>query len=1402
MRSSKLPIFIKKFSWTAAFCLATPSLYAVTNLTVSTPGDANVATAGTFSGSSGDLRGVLNHINQNPDTYNVTFALGGSNTITLGAMLPILNLNAANTIALDGTNGGTPIVIDGASTFRGFFARQGNVTLQNLSIQNVKAKGGTGGIGGGGGGMGAGAAIFIDKAAVTLSNLTISSASAIGGAGGANSGGGGGGGGGLGGNGGNGGDGSGVGGFLVGGGGGGIGGAGGNGDNTALGAGGGGGGINCGTNFTGKGGDAPSNNGLTGGGIGGASAGSGLGGGMGGINGGGGGAGGSGPGGGQGGGGGGVGGNSSMSSTGGLGGYGGGGGGNGNASESGQVNDGGFGGGGGGGSESSSDPTGSGGFGGGAGGYALASLGSGGFGGGGGGSAPFDTATVGGVGGGKGGDNSGPGGGGAGFGGAIFVNSGAYNSSSPGSLTILGPFTTSSSGSNTTTAGAAGGAGATVGWSKGNDAFFLTGTAVTFDPNGSTISIFNSIGDDSPASFTGAPSGVTQGTKSGAVLNIGNSANPAGTVTLVTANTYSGGTNLNKGTLKIEDSGSLGTGSVTFATADGNILQAGTSGLNIANSIALSKNGVIDTNGANNSQLSGSISGAGSLTVKGSSTDDLSITNSNNYSGGTILNGPTLFISQNDSLGTGSLTNSALGSTLAPKSSNLIVNNSIILNNGLNVDTNGETFTLNGQISGTADFHKTGGGVLVLTNPGNNYTGGTEINSQTLALALDGTIHTSPTLFIASIGAFDISQSSIEPIIGDLSGDPLAIVNLGSKTLFLGASASTTYSGVIQDGGIGGGAGGSITKQGSSTLTLAGANTYTGTTTINKGTLAAGAVNALSQNSAVTFADDATAILDISGFNNRVASLSGGGSTGGNVTLGSNTLTLGNSITDTSYAGAISGTGGITKVGTAKQTFTGTNSYSGTTQINAGTLAAGATNALSPSSPVSFANVAGAILDISAFDNQIASLAGGGALGGNVTLGANTLTLGNDTSATSYAGAISGTGGINKIGMATQTFTGTNTYTGITLISTGTLKINSVTALPFGGNVGLTGSGSKLDLSGAGGAMTIGDLTGGNPGAIVDAGTNNLTFGTATPTATFFGNIQGSGNLTKQNAGTVILNGVNAFSGPTDVTGGTLIVNGSLASSPMTVEAGATLGGTGTTGDVTLKGSVSPGNSIGTMNTGAFTFNSGSNYLVELSNAASDVIAATGVVTINPGATLNLASVGLTSPLSSYTIITSTMPLVGSGNFTLVNPFPRFNFAVQYDPTDVMLVLQSMVNFSAKGNAGAVVKCFNTLIGSPDPTLAAVVNVLDAQTMSEWQHSFNQMQPANFNNIAFAQENVAERIRQNFSAHLFEQRVESCPDQKPWRVWLAPFYEHAHQRGEGSNKGYKENFRGFTTAID
>src|SRR5207248_1989637 len=71
--------------------------------------------------------------------------------------------------------------------------------------------------------------------------------------------------------------------------------------------------------------------------------------------------------------------------------------------------------------------------------------------------------------------------------------------------------------------------------------------------------------------------------------------------------------------------------------------------------------------------------------------------------------------------------------------------------------------------------------------------------------------------------------------IGSLEGSGNAF--LGARNLTVGNNLSKTFSGVMQDGGVGGGTGGSLTKIGTGAFTITGANTYTGATTVNGGAL-------------------------------------------------------------------------------------------------------------------------------------------------------------------------------------------------------------------------------------------------------------------------------------------------------------------------------------------------------------------------------------------------------------------------------------------------------------------------------------------------------------------------------------------------------------------------------------
>lgn len=130
----------------------------------------------------------------------------------------------------------------------------------------------------------------------------------------------------------------------------------------------------------------------------------------------------------------------------------------------------------------------------------------------------------------------------------------------------------------------------------------------------------------------------------------------AGTLTLSGANTYSGGTSLNAGTIAVGNNTALGTSGLAMANAT--TLQAASS-VALANAISVAATSAVDTNG-NNLGLSGIISGAGSINKVGAGT--LTLSGANTYSGPTNINAGSLILT--GSLGSAATTTIASGAIL------------------------------------------------------------------------------------------------------------------------------------------------------------------------------------------------------------------------------------------------------------------------------------------------------------------------------------------------------------------------------------------------------------------------------------------------------------------------------------------------------------------------------------------------------------------------------------------------------------------------------------------------------------------------------------------------------------------------------------------------------------------
>ena len=309
-------------------------------------------------------------------------------------------------------------------------------------------------------------------------------------------------------------------------------------------------------------------------------------------------------------------------------------------------------------------------------------------------------------------------------------------------------------------------------------------------------------------------------------------------------------------------------------------------------------------------------------------------------------------------------------------------------NTGGNYDFNAAITNSNGNL---INLTKLGSNTLTL-HGANTYTGVTTVSAGTLQFANENSLYsnnhaswTAANLMVNSgaTAAFNVDTNGGAGGSGLFSAaDVQALSALGTATggfksgSALGFDTSNdstgnfTYANVIANPNFGANILG-VTKLGTNTLTLSAANTYTGPTTVVNGTLVATNNGSLGSSTATTagllmnttvgsptviFTSSAPAIASLAS--------SGSGSSSvvlGNLTAGSpTTLTVGGGNTSTAFSGQISdGTGtnpaaigNLTKTGAGTLTLSAQNNYTGKTTISQGTLALGTSNALSSTSQV------------------------------------------------------------------------------------------------------------------------------------------------------------------------------------------------------------------------------------------------------------------------------------------------------------------------------------------------------------------------------------------------------------------------------------------------------------------
>ncbi len=343
--------------------------------------------------------------------------------------------------------------------------------------------------------------------------------------------------------------------------------------------------------------------------------------------------------------------------------------------------------------------------------------------------------------------------------------------------------------------------------------------------------------------------------------------------------------------------------------------------------------------------------------------------------------------------------------------------------------------------------------------------------------------------------AFNVSGYTI-------TGDSIALPGATTISVGDGTANGSAFVATIDSALTGAG---SITKTDLGTLVLNGVNTYTGGTEIAGGTL---------EGSATSFGTGAVAI-------------------------DSGATLLFNQPVNATFGNTITGAGAVSKTGLTELILTGVNTYSGGSTITQGALR-GTTTSFG-SGGVNIAGGAGLVLD-------------------------------QPTDAT-FSNAISGAGNLNKLGAGAVTLGNANTHSGGTFLFEGAL-IGTATSFGTGGIVTATGTQLIFDqptddtlanvISGGGhiykngtGTLVLSGVNTYTGGTTVNAGTlegTTTSFGTGgaaiasgailllnQPTDASFGKgISGAGVLGKTGTGTVLLTGVNTYTGGTFITQGAL----------------------------------------------------------------------------------------------------------------------------------------------------------------------------------------------------------------------------------------------------------------------
>ena len=647
----------------------------------------------------------------------------------------------------------------------------------------------------------------------------------------------------------------------------------------------------------------------------------------------------------------------------------------------------------------------------------------------------------------------------------------------------------------------------------------------------------------------------------------------AGTLVLTNANTYTGGTTVNAGTLQVNNTTGSGTGTGAVAVNNGGTLSGLPTATGFANAGTIAGNVTVNSGGAIAARSGGTFT-FGGLALNGGAITNLqlgaptgtAIINITGLNGLTLGGLSTINISNFGGLAAGtytllnyngtalaSITNLQLGSTAGGGFTYSLSNNQTNTSIDLLISPSNQQWANDANGNWSLGSNWTNGSAPNAIGAQANFFG---IINQARTVTVDGAF-TTGTITFDSLHSYTVAGSGVSGHGLTLNNNGVANISVlrGSHTI----AASITLASNLQinaasgtaltlSGAISGSAGSwTIGSDGSGVVTFSGAasNSYGGLTTVASGNLNLNksvGVNAIGTggiqiDSGATasllashqIADTASAVVNgtlaLGASSETLGALDGVGSV---TTAAAGLLTVGASNNLSSqFDGVISGSGTIAKSGTGTFALTGANTFGGagqTVALNAGTLRI--------SSDANLGNVANSVT----FGGGSLALGGSMSSSRNLVLNANT-TIDTETNTASLGGTISGTGGLTKAGAGTMTMTGTNTYAGGTTINGGTITVNHAS------NLGATSSLLTVNHG------TFRVATGFTGSRNIVLGSSNSTIDVAAAqTYTAGGVLSGTGALNKAGSGTLLLSGANTFTGQTVIDAGTVTAAASSGS--------------------------------------------------------------------------------------------------------------------------------------------------------------------------------------------------------------------------------------------------------------